>query len=336
MPLSLHHAYALLIGVGANRVPELALPAVTSDIRQLHDVLVHPDRAAYPTDNVLRVTGEEATRANIFAGIDWLGDRLRADQGRDTTAFVYFSGHGHLEDGVHHLVPFDVDPGDVAGTAILAAEFADALAGMRPQRLLAALDCCHAAAVGAKGDAGVGLSPAAVTPDTKGVANLVSRAGRAVLSSSRGTELSWVRQDGTMSVFTYHLVEALCGHATAPHEPTVLVSDAISHVARRVTETVRRERQAEQVPVFRLEGEAFPVSLVLGGRGAAKGQLPDPAERLAPKVTGRVIADVVEGRAAGVRAKRIQGGSDVDGSVEAGTVGKDGDAIGVEAGDIGT
>jgi hypothetical protein len=128
-----------------------------------------------------------------------------------------------------------------------------------------------------------------------------------------------------MSVFTYHLIEALNGHATGPDEPTVLVSDAISHVARRVTETVRAERDAEQVPVFHFEGEAFPVALVLGGKGAAKGELPDPAEKLAPKVRSRAIVDVVEGKLVVTDVTNVTGGAELTSELEAKTLAKDSD-----------
>jgi len=325
MATSMDHAYALLIGVDANATARLALPAVAKDIERLHDVLVHPDRAGYPPQNVTRVTGRGATRDAILRSLDWLSGQVRADADENTTAFVYYSGHGHMENGRHHLVPYDVDPADVEGSTLPAADFADALQGMRPRRLLVALDCCHAAAVGAKGDADLDLSPAALTPDSDALAPLTARAGRAVLSSSRGTEVSWIRKDESMSVFTYHLIEALNGHATGPNEPTVLVSDAISHVARRVTETVRAERNAEQVPVFHFEGEAFPVALVLGGKGAAKGELPDPAEKLTPKVRSRAIVDVVEGKLVVTDVTNVTGGAELTSELKAKRLAKDSD-----------
>jgi hypothetical protein len=98
-----------------------------------------------------------------------------------------------------------------------------------------------------------------------------------VLSSSTGDQSSYVRDDGTMSVFTYHLVEALTGHAQPQEGATeVLVSDVMSYVYRRVPQTVSHQGGGEQQPDYLVTGN-FPIALLLGGQGLAKGQsAPDP------------------------------------------------------------
>jgi hypothetical protein len=127
--------------------------------------------------------------------------------------------------------------------------------------------------------------------DGKGLEALACGAGRAVLSSSTAEQRSYMRRDGRMSAFTYHLVEALTGHAQ-PREGAseVLVSDVVSYVHRHVPRTVRRDWDREQNPDFQLSGN-FPVALLLGGKGLTAGQPPpDPtveglAERPARPVT---------------------------------------------------
>ena len=80
-----------------------------------------------------------------------------------------------------------------------------------------------------------------------------------------------------MSIFTYHLIEALTGHAAPADGATeVLVSDVMSHVWRRVPASARAEAGAEQEPDYRVSGN-FAVALLLGGRGLGKGiAAPDP------------------------------------------------------------
>jgi hypothetical protein len=66
------HGYALIVGVDANQIPRLALPAVAKDVQAVYDVLVHPERCAYNPDNVRLLKGADSTRENILDGLYWL------------------------------------------------------------------------------------------------------------------------------------------------------------------------------------------------------------------------------------------------------------------------
>jgi hypothetical protein len=214
------------------------LPAVAADARALRDVLVHPARCGYAPDKVRLLTGDGSSRKAILDGLDWLGDELAAMP--DGTAILYFSGHGHVEGGEHYLIPYDLNLRRIRSSAIRAADFADAVAQLRPRRLLVVLDCCHAAGMAIKNAApapfaGTAIPPALFLPEGKSLAAgpLASGAGRAVLSSCLPGERSYLRADGRMSLFTYHLIEALTGHAQpSGGAPEVLVSDLISYLQR--------------------------------------------------------------------------------------------------------
>ncbi|MCM8622548.1 MAG: caspase family protein [Candidatus Accumulibacter sp.] len=276
------NAYALLIAVDRNREAAAALPAVATDARALYDVLVHPQRCAYRPGKVRLLTGAESSRQGILAGLDWLAERVADDD--DATAIVYFSGHGHEQDGEHFLIPYDLDLKQVGQSAVAATTFATRIARLAPHRLLVLLDCCHAGGMGVKDTLAAtalhsaALPPTLFLPAGKSPATpLAQGEGRAVLSSCRPGQLSYLRADGRMSIFTYHLIEALSGHAQAAGGATgVLVSDLIGHLHRRVPESARADHGAVQTPWPELRGN-FPVALLLGGEGLAKGQrLPDP------------------------------------------------------------
>ncbi|MEZ4835493.1 MAG: caspase family protein [Caldilineaceae bacterium] len=302
--------YALLIGVSENAVPKLALPDVAKDIAALQEVLVHPERCAYPADNVKVITGSEATRQGIMDGLDWLYKKLQADGSDNTTAVIYYSGHGWQDTAsspaAYYLIPYDMQAGRYKSRALRANDFAEAIAELRPRRLLLILDCCHAAGIEAKdldADADI-YQESAIPPHilmagekavdvsaatAKDIAALAQGAGRAVLSSCQGTEKSYIRRDRKMSVFTYHLIEALTGHAQPQDGATeVLVSDVMSHVTRTVPESARREAAATQTPDFQISGN-FPVSLILGGKGLSKGEpAPDPIADAPGAGTGNI------------------------------------------------
>jgi hypothetical protein len=301
------NGYAAVIGVDENNIPKLALPTVARDVQAVYDVLVHPERCAYKPENVKFLKGSESTRANILAALEWLQARANADA--NATAVLYYSGHGAVDAGNYFLIPYDINFGSIYRDAIPAEEFNGRITGTNARRLLVVFDCCHAGGVGAK-DAGLESLeeededalpisaeafpidlPAGDLPDYEGepgdkslggglemISDLLEGEGRAVLNSSTGAQKSYLRQDRTMSLFTYHFIEALTGHA--PHhddDTTVLVTDVMSWVTREVKKSAAREGR-DQTPVMRTSG-VFPIAQLLGGKGLSKGLghvAPDP------------------------------------------------------------
>jgi hypothetical protein len=305
------NGYAVVIGVDANNIPNLALPTVAQDVRAVHDVLVHPDRCAYKPDHVRLLTGTASTHRNILAALDWLIEKTAADP--NATAVVYYSGHGAVDKDRYYLIPYDISFGSIYTDAIPAEALNGRIAETNARRLLVVFDCCHAGGVGAK-DAGLEsmdggdnlpISSVAFPIDLvaadlpeldesgkslddglESINELLEGEGRAVLNSSTGAQKSYLRQDRTMSLFTYHFIEALTGHA--PHhddDTTVLVTDVMSWVTREVKKSAAREGR-NQTPVMRTSG-VFPIAQLLGGKGLAKGLgsvAPDPLAPL-PGVT---------------------------------------------------
>lgn len=331
--------YALLIGIHENAVPQLALPDVIKDIAVLHAALVHPQRCAYPEANVKVVTGTDATRKGIQDGLDWLYEKLQLDGSDNTTAVVYFSGHGwqdtETSPSTYYLIPYDMQQGRYRSRAFRATDFAWAITELRPKRLLVILDCCHAGGIEAKEvDLGpYSLQKSALPPElfmsgeksvgtAKDIFSLSTGAGRAILASSQGTQKSYIRRDRKMSIFTYHLVEALTGHAQPlDGAREVLVSDLMSYVTRNVPISAKEEANAEQVPDFQVSGN-FPVALLLGGKGLGKDNIaPNPLDD-APELTATDIFIQTGQRVDGTQTN-ISG--DVSGDVYSGTIGQIGE-----------
>ncbi|MBN1922023.1 MAG: caspase family protein [Anaerolineae bacterium] len=318
------HGYALLIGVDENAVAKWALPAVAKDVAALREVLVHPERCAYPVDNVKVLTGKNATRQGILDGLDWLAECLQADA--EATAIIYYTGHGWRDTvqtpAAFYLIPYDVRETGIRTRALRAADFAAAVAGMQPRRLLVLLDCCHAGGMGVKEVAGMpegyvsAAAPpvlfmqgeaGAVTSGAKGLDTLAQGRGRAVLSASTGEQRSYIRKDRRMSILTYHLIEALTGHAQPQAGAReVLVSDVMSYVYRKVPDSAQADWGTTQTPDFQVSGN-FPVALLLGGKGLEEGApAPAPEALDAGDVHGPVLSGHFDGPVA------VGGGEAVD------------------------
>ncbi len=310
MPPTFANGYALLIGVTENQVARWALPDVAQDIAALAGVLKHPERCAYLAENVKLVAGPEATRQGILDGLGWLEEHLQADPSGNATAVIYYTGHGWRDTATdsptYYLIPYDVRESAIQARSLRADDLAAEIAALNPQRLLVVLDCCHAAGMGVKelapaaGFASTALPARLLMTSTKAVAaiaggkgleQLAQGSGRAVLSSSQGDQPSYIRRDRKMSIFTYHLIEALTGHAQPAAGATeVLVSDVMSHVWRRVPQSAQTDWGADQQPDYQVSGN-FPVALLLGGKGLGRGMTaPDPlAAPVAPAPGGDQI-----------------------------------------------
>lgn len=325
------NGYALLIGVNTQedeRLKDSQLPGVEYDIKALANVLKHPERCAYKPENVRILLGEDATKKSILEGLGWLRQKVAEDQSGNASAFIYYSGHGHLDKSnstpQYYLIPYDVlaDPYEFDDTVIQDSMLTRRIASIQANRLLFVLDCCHAGGTQSKifnlnatvdlsfliaeekanltdkdvtvppppppGNRQGGSKPINLGGTTKdGTVPLPpppgnrqggskpfptteNAKGRAILASSQQEEKSYMRQDGKMSIFTQHLIEALTGHAQ-PNATEVLVTDIMSYVTRKVPESAAQQGR-QQHPTFRLEGDSFPVALLLGGKGLGAGQ----------------------------------------------------------------
>jgi hypothetical protein len=335
-----NNGYALLIAVNENQADGWALPDVAKDIAALEEVLAHPERCAYPQENVKTIMGQDAHSKGIMGGLKWLRERIQADT--NATAVIYYTGHGIHGDAEPHepyLVPYDFDDDMIELSALRATTFSQAVSALKPQRLLVVLDCCHAGGMGVKdrpaGHTRIAIAPsllmeegeASIGPETEGAKafeELTQGKGRVVLSSSTGDQSSYIRQDGKMSIFTYHLIEAFTGHAQ-PEEGAkeVLVSDVMSHVWRHVPKSAKADWGTDQTPDYRVSGN-FAIALLLGGKGLSKGQpAPDPLGELPHKET-----------VSAARMIQMGDGSYVEGQVIGDVAGGDIDKRVINVGDI--
>ncbi|MCB8925155.1 MAG: caspase family protein [Ardenticatenaceae bacterium] len=333
------HGYAVVIGVDENNIGRLALPTVAKDVQAVHDVLVHPERCAYKPDNVKFLKGADSTKSEILEALFWLQEKVKEDA--EATAVIYYSGHGMVDKATntYYLIPYNISSmSRVRLDAIKAEELTAQISDIKAKRMLAILDCCHAAGMDVKDveldgpevDAAPfpldlpetkDIPDLDIEPGGKAVSDLIDGEGRAILNSSTGSQSSYIRTDGAMSLFTYHLIEALTGHAPHPDDATVVyVTDVMSWVTHKVKQSAK-EQNRDQTPVMRTSG-VFPVAQLIGGQGVAKGIGAMPPDPLAPLPS--INVEVGSGAAAvgdnntvigerGVNAQGNVGGSIVTG-----------------------
>ena len=297
------HGYALLIGVGASAYPKWSLPVTVKDMQALQAVLTDPALCGYPDDeiHIRSLHDHNATKQAILEGLGWLEERAAADS--EATCLVFFSGHGWLDtnSGRYYLLPYDIEPFDLANSALAATTFTTALRRVRAKRLIAFIDSCHAAGMATSKDAPQ-EEPALKLPSgfeqtslPKGMVDeLKEGQGRAVFTSSRGEQRSWVRPDGSMSIYTYHLVEALHGAGSRPGESTVRLSDLMYYLGQAVPQSANAIGR-QQTPFADLATEDFPVALLRGGKGLPGDPLAAVQKEALEKLQQLTIVQASEG-----------------------------------------
>lgn len=283
-------ARALLIGVGNYTHQKFAnLPATVRDVEVISDLLADPKRGGYPPDNIRSITDTDANASNIRTALQFLAQS--ADP--QSTVLIYFSGHGGraLEDSQWrtYLCPREADPGDLSHTAISGEEFSAALAAIPARRILVMLDACHAGGSAAlKAADGTTIWKYGLPEDYY---EALSRgSGQVVIASSKAEQYAHVRPEGDLSLFTYHLRDALDGKAAVRGDGLVHVLDVFHYVNEAV-----QSDQSDQTPILKVNDLDMNFPIAIAQAGAAKA--PDTTEA-AHRVEGireQIVRDPIAG-----------------------------------------
>lgn len=212
MPGNFNNAYALLIGVGESVYPKLSLPVTVKDMQALKAIFCAPQLCGYEESHVCLLHDNTATKANILGGLDWL--KTCTDQDIDATVLVFYSGHGWREkqNNRYYLIQHDIDLMDLDNSALDAQVFTNKLRAIEAKRLLVIVDSCHAQGMANSKNGEIVKAPDRFeqTALPKGLMEELKQGeGRAVFTSSLGTQSSYVRKEQDLSLYTYHLIEAL-------------------------------------------------------------------------------------------------------------------------------
>jgi len=266
------NGYALLIGVGAD------LPVTVNDATALRDVLVNPNRAAYPQEQVKLLTEKNADRQTIIDAFDRLIERV--NQNRNATVIVYFSGHGvQLKStNEYFLVPYGYDGRSRADTAISGLEFTQKIEAIKSRKLVVLLDCCHAGGVPGLKDIDEVFIKSPVPPTL--LEALDTGTGRVVIASSLEDEKSYYNSQ--YSYFTECLLEALQGKASVKKDGYARILDILIYLFDQVP-----ARSPKQHPFLKKMldlGENFPLCYYAGGSKFLPGELPSVGQDISLNV----------------------------------------------------
>lgn len=128
MPTHFTKGHAVIIVVGAD------LPNTVDDAVGIADILRDTGRCAYPTNHVQLLTNKTATRTHILDALD----RLAAETTDESTAVIYFSGHGYQVKTpigeAYYLMPYGYDTKKLYATAVNGDELTAKLKAILARR----------------------------------------------------------------------------------------------------------------------------------------------------------------------------------------------------------
>lgn len=236
--------WAIVIGV--NEYVDPTIPNLRFGVADAHLVAdTLQKNCGYEEQRILRMTDDQPKRhlqplrTNMHIQVaEWLKKARPGD-----TIFVYFSGHGFLDDrGQKFLALGDCQRNALGLSSIRADELRDMLHQCSATQKLLVLDCCHAG--GQKGD-----QPG---PSSEEIgASFADAEGLITLASCGRDEFSYEWDEKGHGLFTWHLAQGLSGSADRDDDGVVDSDEIYSYVYRHVTASTLNVRQT---PV-RLIGE---------------------------------------------------------------------------------
>src|SRR5215510_14919343 len=259
--------WALVIGVsrfqygdkevGGRQISNLRGPE--NDARAIRDFLLTPEGGEFPPGHIRIVRNEEATRAAVIEGLEW----LRGVAKPDDYFVIFFASHGDVEESGGREVPYfivhDTDPRDFDKTAVKMDVFFETIKNMRARHGLALVDTCHSAGIvsGVRG----GSNRASVLLDQE-LTKLTSGIG--VLVSCKQNQKSF--EDVENGVFTWAVIEGLRSYADRNNDGIVRPSELADYVRTRVPERQSARQLPPQNPdYFKPTGtgaDELPLSIV--------------------------------------------------------------------------
>jgi hypothetical protein len=263
--------WAVVIGVGqysSSAIPQLRY--AVADAELVHQVLVN--QGGFKKENILLLT-DKTERKPTLRDLKWaLGTFLARSAKKDDLIVIFFAGHGAPEidprgaesDGLaKYLVPSDADPNDLYSTGLPMDEFQTIFDRIEADRVVVFLDACYSGAAGGRTFASKRTRAARV--DEVFLDRLTRSKGRAIITASRGSEVSLEVPELGHGLFTHYLVQGLRGAADLDRDGIVSLQEVYQYLEQQVAQK-SRSIGGNQHPVMKGEIEGLLPLIKVGGR----------------------------------------------------------------------
>ncbi len=249
----MENIYAIVIGISDYQDPAISkLKYTHADAKAFANLLTDPDRCGIPKDQIKVLIDEEANCYNIK---DSISDWLFQNANEDSTAVIFFAGHGGSEPSRRpsssdasekYLLPWDTKLKNLYASAISCLSFNDLLDRVLVKRKVIFMDACYSGGVAKAGSRDLNI--------IENPYSTLEGQGTVVVAASQPNQKSWEIESFGHGIFTYHLLEALKGEADLDKNGEITIWEVIEYLKKTVPKSASKLVNETQVPYWRGEG----------------------------------------------------------------------------------
>ena len=234
------NAYAIVIGIEQYRQKLPKAEFAVSDAKLVSEYLFKV--MGYPEQNIVTLTNEHASKGDFEKYFEkWLSNNVE----KDSTVFVYYSGHGapNPKTSDAYLVPYDGDPSFIDQTGYSLKRMYDALGKLPAKEIIVALDSCFSGA-GGRSVLAKGARPLVMDLQS----NLVLSKNMTVLSASSGDQISSTYDEKGHGLFTYFLLKGIKNEDVVKKDGALDINELHAYIKPQVERIARKQYNNEQTP----------------------------------------------------------------------------------------
>lgn len=234
------NAYAIVIGIENYRQKLPKADFATQDARLVAEYLIKV--MGYPEENVITLLNDHASNVDLAKYFEkWLPNNVE----KDSTVFVYYSGHGAPEPktGGAYLVPYDGDPSFISETGYSLKRMYDALGKLPAKEIVVALDSCFSGA-GGRSVIAKGARPLVMNLQS----NMALSKNITVMSASSGEQISSTYDEKGHGLFTYFMLKGIKNEDVVKPDGSIKMDDLFGYLKPQVERIARKQYNNEQTP----------------------------------------------------------------------------------------
>ncbi len=235
---------AAAIVIGISRYREEKIPPVKYAVRDAEVMAKYLENlGGIPKTNIQVLTDDKASKSDIQGYLeDWLPRRVN----RNSTVFVYYSGHGAPDTQGKNafIVPYEGQPDFPSKLYPLQAMY-DSLSRLPAKQVVVMLDSCFS---GAKGRS---ITPEGARPLVMTLNEIAPANDKViVLAGANGSQISSDFDRAQHGLFTYYILRGMRGEADRKRTGSVELGDLFKYVKANVEEKASLELNRDQTPVI--------------------------------------------------------------------------------------
>lgn len=235
------NAYAIVIGIESYRQKLPKADYAVADAKIMTEYLTKV--MGYPEENVVTLTNDRASLTDFIKYFEkWLPNNVE----KDSTVFIYYSGHGapNTKTGDAYLVPYDGDPSFIEQTGYPLNKLYESLNKLQAKEVIVALDSCFSGA-GGKSVIAKGARPLVMNleHDIKKLSkNMI------VMSASSGDQTSSTYEEKGHGLFTFFMLKGIKNEGDTNKDGHIEIGELFNYIKPQVEKVARKVYNNEQTP----------------------------------------------------------------------------------------